>query len=67
MLMTILILVVAGLCMGSFVNALVWRLHKGKLPIAKGRSMCPHCRHELAAMDLVPVLSWLALKGRCRY
>jgi prepilin signal peptidase PulO-like enzyme (type II secretory pathway) len=75
--MIIAILVVAGLCFGSFVNALVWRLHeqeavhggksKKHLSITKGRSMCPHCRHELAPKDLVPVLSWLFLKGKCRY
>jgi prepilin signal peptidase PulO-like enzyme (type II secretory pathway) len=35
--------------------------------ILRGRSMCPHCRHGLAARDLVPVLSWLSLKGKCRY
>lgn len=29
--------------------------------------MCPDCRHELAARDLVPVFSWLVLKGKCRY
>ncbi len=75
--MIIVILVVLGLVLGSFVNALVWRLHeqgkksakaKGKnLSIMRGRSMCPQCRHELAAKDLVPVLSWLSLKGKCRY
>lgn len=77
--MIIAILVVVGLCMGSFANALVWRLHeqssatgKGhradkRLSITKGRSMCPHCRHELAAQDLVPVLSWVYLRGKCRY
>lgn len=64
--MIIIVLVVVGLCMGSFVNALVWRLHEG-MSVAKGRSMCPDCRHGLAAKDLVPVLSWLGLKGKCRY
>ena len=29
--------------------------------------MCPNCKHELKALDLIPVLSWLALHGRCRY
>jgi leader peptidase (prepilin peptidase)/N-methyltransferase len=29
--------------------------------------MCPHCEHELAAKDLVPVFSWLWLRGKCRY
>lgn len=33
----------------------------------KGRSMCPDCTHTLAAKDLVPVLSWLTLGGKCRY
>lgn len=79
--MIIVILVVLGLCFGSFVNALVWRLHeqdkktrkkkKGPNPkdlsIVKGRSMCPHCHHALANRDLIPVISWLWLKGKCRY
>ncbi len=82
MLMIILILIVAGLTIGSFVNAWVWRLHEqetvkaskhpdkkylSKLSIQKGRSMCTKCKHELAAIDLVPVLSWLYLRGKCRY
>jgi leader peptidase (prepilin peptidase)/N-methyltransferase len=74
-LMIIVVLLVLGLCLGSFVNALVWRLHEqeGKAKISKelsvlnGRSMCPNCRHELAAKDLIPVFSWLALRGKCRY
>lgn len=68
-------LVGLGLCLGSFVNALVWRLHKqsrakkktDQYSIVHGRSMCSSCKHPLAASDLVPVLSWLWLRGRCRY
>jgi prepilin signal peptidase PulO-like enzyme (type II secretory pathway) len=37
------------------------------LSIAKGRSMCSHCYHPLAAKDLIPVVSWLWLRGKCRY
>lgn len=37
------------------------------LSVTKGRSMCTHCGHQLAARDLVPVISFLWLKGRCRY
>jgi prepilin signal peptidase PulO-like enzyme (type II secretory pathway) len=37
------------------------------LSILKGRSMCPNCHHELAAKDLVPLGSWLSLRGKCRY
>ncbi|HXR50451.1 MAG TPA: prepilin peptidase [Verrucomicrobiae bacterium] len=76
------VLVVLGLVFGSFVNALVWRIHEQaaetkkknpnkkyltQLSIKKGRSLCPHCKHELAAKDLVPLLSWLSLRGKCRY
>lgn len=70
--MTVLILVLFGLCLGSFINALVFRLHaqskkvKG-LSIVSGRSICPNCKHQLAAQDLLPVFSWLLLKGKCRY
>ena len=35
--------------------------------VVRGRSMCPRCKHTLAARDLVPVLSWVSLRGRCRY
>lgn len=55
-----------GLLFGSFANAVIWRLHSGT-SIAKGRSKCPDCHHELGVLDLVPVLSWLGLRGRCRY
>jgi prepilin signal peptidase PulO-like enzyme (type II secretory pathway) len=76
-------LVVLGLIFGSFANALVWRLHeqvavkgkKGKasqkrlhdLSMLHGRSMCSKCGHELAPKDLVPLFSWLMLRGKCRY
>ena len=83
--MIIFILTLLGLCLGSFVNALIWRLHKQassvpskskkfrlttgqpNLSIMTGRSMCPNCQHILAAKDLIPVISWLQLRGRCRY
>ncbi len=55
-----------GLAGGSFVNALVWRL-KNRRNFVSERSICPKCEHVLAWYDLVPVLSWLSLLGRCRY
>lgn len=68
---------VLGLCLGSFVNAFVWRFHEleGKLTpkrrkelsISRGRSMCVHCGHTLKGSDLVPLFSWLWLRGKCRY
>jgi prepilin signal peptidase PulO-like enzyme (type II secretory pathway) len=55
-----------GLAMGSFVGALVWRLHEHK-DFVSDRSECEHCHHKLGVADLIPVLSWLLLRGRCRY
>lgn len=79
MLVVIIALIILGLCLGSFVNALVYRLHwqkthneaknseKQKYSITRGRSICPECKHELSSKDLVPIFSWLMLGGRCRY
>ncbi len=45
----------------------ILKLKPGTLSISKGRSVCEYCGHQLAAKDLVPVLSWISLKGKCRY
>jgi prepilin signal peptidase PulO-like enzyme (type II secretory pathway) len=55
-----------GLLFGSAINAMVWRLYVGRSWV-KGRSVCPDCGHTLGVRDLVPVFSWLALGGKCRY
>lgn len=68
-------LLIFGVCLGSFVNALVWRTMQreksGKknkdLSVMNGRSMCPYCRHHLSAKDLIPLVSWIMLRGKCRY
>lgn len=75
--MVIVVLALLGICFGSFVNALVWRLHqqenlktdkqRNKYSIRYGRSMCVHCGHKLHVHDLIPVFSWLSLRGKCRY
>jgi prepilin signal peptidase PulO-like enzyme (type II secretory pathway) len=64
--MIIIALILLGLCFGSFINALVWRLHQKRDWVTE-RSECPHCHHTLAPKDLIPVFSWLTLGGRCRY
>lgn len=55
-----------GACLGSFINCLGWRLVHGESVLA-GRSHCTHCDHVLAPLDLVPIVSWLVLRGRCRH
>lgn len=62
----IVLFFVIGLAMGSFVNAWVWRTKEGK-SVAKGRSMCPDCHHQLSVKDNIPVISYIILRGRCRY
>lgn len=78
-----MLLLIVGVIFGSFVNALVWRVwqherlvtsgDKGQkdknrqYSILHGRSMCPSCKHQLAVGDLIPIFSWLWLRGRCRY
>lgn len=54
-----------GAAVGSFLNVVVHRLPEGE-SIVSPRSRCPACGAQLAAYDNVPVLSWLALRGRCR-
>lgn len=79
--MLIIVLLAAfGLIFGSFIDALTWRIHeqvqlqkknKKKVPreltMLHGRSMCPNCRHTLGPLDLIPVFSWVLLRGKCRY
>ncbi|MSP42256.1 MAG: prepilin peptidase [Alphaproteobacteria bacterium] len=55
-----------GLLFGSFAGLVAYRLPKGEAVMA-GRSRCTQCGHALGAADLVPVLSWLRSRGRCRH
>ena len=62
----VVLAVILGACMGSFLNCWAWRIVHGE-SVAKGRSHCDACGHALAFRDLVPVVSYLASHGRCRY
>lgn len=57
---------ITGLFIGSFLNMLIDRLPRGE-QIISGRSKCDSCHHTLRWIDLVPVVSWVYLRGRCRY
>ncbi|MDP3964763.1 MAG: prepilin peptidase [bacterium] len=64
--LTIAILIfIVGISIGSFLNAVIWRLHT-KENFLKGRSYCPKCRAHIRARDLMPVMSFLLLRGKCR-
>lgn len=54
-----------GAIMGSFLNCAAWRVVRGE-SFLRGRSHCPACGHVLGPLELVPVFSWLLLRGRCK-
>jgi leader peptidase (prepilin peptidase)/N-methyltransferase len=60
-------LALAGLCLGSFLATAAARSVDGFAGLWSGRSRCPACATRLDAVDLVPLLSWLRLRGRCRH
>ena len=63
---TIVLAFVLGACMGSFLNCAAMRTGREESFI-RGRSHCMSCGHDLGFVDLVPVASWVLLKGKCRY
>jgi len=59
-------LIISGACIGSFLNVVVSRLpFKGEF-LSNKRSRCPQCGHAIKPYDLIPVISWFVLGGRCR-
>ena len=67
---TFLILVIGalGLAVGSFINAAVYRLRIQEFKsIFTGRSFCPRCKKHLRARDLIPLASFLLLRGKCHF
>lgn len=62
----LIIVFIFGTAIGSTINALVYRL-RNLLPFLGARSMCPTCKHQLAVLDNIPLVSFVMLGGRCRY
>lgn len=60
------ILAVLGLVLGSFLNVVICRLPR-KESLAFPASHCASCGHKLSPVDLIPVISWSFLRGKCRY
>ena len=53
--------------MGSFANCIGFRLFNDNIKITKSRSVCFNCFHKLNVLDLIPIISYIFLKGKCRY
>jgi len=62
----LIIIVILGLCAGSFALAMTLRMYDGR-DWVRGRSECDICHKPLKLIDLVPLFSWLSTKGTCRY
>lgn len=56
---------IAGACAGSFLNVCVHRWPRER-SVVKPRSRCPSCGNQLAWFENIPILSWVALRGKCR-
>lgn len=63
---TAILVFIFGTLIGSFLNVVIWRLPREE-KISRGLSRCPSCGHELGPLDLIPVISYLFSRGRCRY
>ena len=64
--MVIILIFILGLFVGSFLNVLADRLPREE-SVIQGRSHCEKCKKNLRWFDLIPLLSFIFLKGRCRY
>lgn len=63
--MLLILALLLGLIFGSFINAAVYRVYHGQ-SLLRGRSQCIHCSYQLTVKDLIPVGSFLILRGKCR-
>ncbi len=61
-----LIFFAIGASIFSFLNVVIYRLPR-HIQFSLGKSMCTSCGHSLAPNDLIPIISWVSLKGKCRY
>lgn len=57
---------ILGLIIGSFLNVCIYRIPHN-ISIIKGRSFCPICKNKIKFYDNIPIISYILLKGKCRY
>jgi leader peptidase (prepilin peptidase)/N-methyltransferase len=62
----IIFLFATGACVGSFLNVVIWRLPRGQSIVFPG-SHCPKCGRGIHWYDNIPLVSWCALRGKCRF
>ena len=60
------LIVILGLVIGSFLNVCIYRI-PNEQSIAFPPSHCTNCNHKLSPLDLIPVLSYISIRAKCRY
>ncbi len=63
--MELITIVLIGLCVGSFLNVLIYRLPR-RINYVYGRSSCTSCAHKLGVLELIPIVSYVYQKGKCK-
>lgn len=63
---SIVLVFLFGLLIGSFLNVCIYRIPEG-ISVAEGFSFCPNCKKRIRPLDLIPVISYVFLRGKCRY
>ena len=65
-LVVMILVFIFGVSVGSFLNVVIHRIPRGE-DLILSRSRCPHCGHQLAWYDMIPIISFVLIRGRCRY
>jgi len=62
-----LLIFILGASVGSFLSVVIYRIQKNKKGILFGHSFCPKCKTRLKSTDLIPIVSFVISKGKCKY
>ncbi len=62
-----ILIFIFGASIGSFLSVVIHRIHKKEKGIILGTSKCPKCKKKLRALDMIPIVSYLILKGKCHF
>ena len=57
---------ILGICIGSFINVIVYRFPLNK-SVIQPRSFCPSCKNKILPINNIPILSWIFLRGKCKF
>ncbi len=65
--LVLILIFLLGASIGSFLSVVIYRVQNGKKGIVFGQSYCPQCKKKLVIIDMVPIASYVMLRGKCRH